>query len=307
MNSNLHKAKRNKNDEFYTPLDAIENELKHYKEHFRSKVVLCNCDDPLVSKFTQYFSYNFEHLGLKRLIATCYRNNQANLFSQNTQEEAIYLEYTGDKRGKRVPCIEDWEVKPLNGDGDFSSPECIQLMREADIVCTNPPFSLFRKYVTQLMEYDKQFLIIGSFNAVTYKDVFGLIKSNKLWLGCNPVKEFGLPNGGNQTFGNIVWFTNLTHNKRNEEFLLTKNYKGNEQCYPKYDNYDAIEVSKAANIPKDYYGAMGVPITFLDKHNPKQFEILGVANSARWIGYECLTIINSKRIYNRFIIKRRIP
>jgi hypothetical protein len=171
-NTNLHKAKNNKKDEFYTQLSDIENELRHYKDHFKNKVVYCNCDDPRVSNFFHYFSYNFEHLGLKKLIATCYKNQDADLFSTNVSDKAVYLEYTGDKNGNSIPDAHEIGVKDLQGDGDFRSQESIELLKQADIVVTNPPFSLFREYVAQLVEYDKKFVIVGHQNAITYLDIF---------------------------------------------------------------------------------------------------------------------------------------
>lgn len=284
-NENLQAARKAKKDEFYTQLTDIESELKHYKEHFQGKTVLCNCDDPRVSNFFHYFSYNFERLGLKKLITTCYKNQNRDLFSQNDSEQAIYLEYYGDKDGDRVPNPEEIGVKRLKGDGDFRSAECIELLKQADIVVTNPPFSLFREYVAQLIKYEKKFIIIGHQNAITYKEIFALIKQNKLWLG------FGFKGGAGHfyskyqdtaTAGNhregmirvsgVTWFTNLDIQKRHENLILYKTYNPND--YPKYDNYDAINVDKTADIPMDYDGAMGVPITFLDKYNPEQFEII---------------------------------
>lgn len=287
QNKNLHKAKKEKNDEFYTQLCDIENELKHYKAHFKGKTILCNCDDPRVSNFFHYFSYNFEHLGLKKLITTCYKNQDMNLFSRHNQEPAIYLEYEGNKHGGVVPKVEEIGVKWFKDDGDFRSQECIELLKQADIVVTNPPFSLFREYVSQLVEYDKKFVIIGNQNAITYKEIFKLIKENKLWLG------FGFSGGAahfiNKNYtdyatasnhkdgmirvSGVVWYTNLDHNKRHEDLILWKKYTPEE--YPHYDNYDAINVNKTSDIPCDWAGAMGVPITFLDKYNPEQFEILG--------------------------------
>lgn len=301
LNNNLAKAKKNKNDEFYTQLVDIENELKHYKNHFKDKTVYCNCDDPRVSNFFHYFSYNFENLGLKKLITTCYKNQNMELFSQNSSERAIYLEYNGDKNGDKVPNPTEIGIKLLKGDGDFRSPESIGLLQQADIVVTNPPFSLFREYVAQLIDYEKQFVIIGNKNAITYKEIFKLIKDNKLWIGNTPMgvdmlfdvpKEFAqklisnkkegssyrLINGVVKGRAQAVWFTNLDHHKRHENLILYKTY--NEAEYPKYDNYDAINVDKTADIPIDYQGAMGVPITFLDKYNPEQFEILGIAGGS---------------------------
>jgi hypothetical protein len=290
-NSSLGGARTAKKDEFYTQLTDIERELKHYKAQFKGKVVYCNCDDPAVSQFFHYFSYNFEHLELKKLITTCYRSQATDLFSQGESEQAIYLEYEGDKDGDRVPGPDEIGVKSLKGDGDFRSQEAIELLKEADIVVTNPPFSLFREYVAQLIEYDKKFLIIGNMNAITYKEIFPLIKENKVWLGVTrtgtgsmwfrvnddaPAKtgqrvdEDGVRY---QTIGNSAWFTNMDTSKRHEELILYETYS--PEKYPTYDNYDAIEVGKVAEIPVDYAGVMGVPITFLGKHNPKQFEILG--------------------------------
>ena len=288
LNTSLTNASKAKQDEFYTQLSDIEKEVKHYKKHFKNKVVYCNCDDPRVSNFFHYFSYNFEKLGLKKLIATCYKNQSVDLFSQNNKEQAIYLEYDGDKNGNFEPDPEEIGIKILNGNGDFRSEESIELLKQADIVVTNPPFSLFREYLAQLIEYDKKFLIIGSQNAVTYKEVFSLIRDNKVWIGYKSgdmafqVPEHYEPRETRyweddegqkwRSLGNICWFTNLDISKRDEDLILYKKY--NEKEYPKYDNYNAINVGKVAEIPMDYKGAMGVPITFLDKYNPNQFEIL---------------------------------
>ena len=288
QNSNLTLAKANKKDEFYTQLSDIERELKHYKKHFKDKVVLCNCDDPRVSNFFHFFSFNFEKFGLKKIIATCYKSQSMDLFSQNNSEQAIYLEYTGDKNGNNVPDAEEIGIKHLKGDGDFRSKECIELLKEADIVVTNPPFSLFREYVAQLVEYDKKFIIVGHQNAITYKEIFKLFKDNKVWLG------FGFTGGaghflntqyedyatasshkeGMIRVSGVHWLTNLDINKRHEDLILYKKYSPEE--YPTYDNYDAINVDVAKDIPADYKGAIGVPITFLDKFNPDQFEIISL-------------------------------
>jgi len=287
-NSKLSNAKNAKNDEFYTQLSDIEKELKHYKRHFKGKVVLCNCDDPRVSNFFHYFAYNFEKLGLKKLITTCYKNQNADLFSQNDSEQAIYLEYEGDKNGNNVPDPDEIGIKHFKGDGDFRSEECIELLKQADIVVTNPPFSLFREYVAQLNEYEKKFVIVGHQNALKYKEIFPLIRDNKIWLG------FGFKGGAahfiNKHYENyaaatdkkegmirvsgVHWFTNLDINKRHEDLILYKDYIPEE--YPKYENLNAINVNKTKDIPIDYVGMMGVPITFMDKHNPDQFEIIGV-------------------------------
>ncbi|MFR9543238.1 MAG: adenine-specific methyltransferase EcoRI family protein [Rikenellaceae bacterium] len=287
-NGNLHRAKSSKKDEFYTQLSDIEKELRHYKEHFKGKVVFCNCDDPRVSNFFHYFSYNFEALGLKKLITTCYKSQNMDLFSENDCEQAIYLEYEGDKNGDKIPNPEEIGIKPLRGDGDFRSVECIELLKQADIVVTNPPFSLFREYVAQLIEYDKKFVIVGHQNAITYKDIFKLIKDDKMWLGygfAGGAAHFinkhyedyataGDHKDGMIRVSGVVWFTNLEIKKRHEDLILYKSYKGNEEEYPIYDNYDAINVNKTKDIPVDYRGIIGVPITFLDKYNPEQFEIV---------------------------------
>ena len=294
-NQDLRTARRSKKDEFYTQLSDIEKELKHYRPHFKGKVVYCNCDDPRVSNFFHFFSFQFEKLGLKKLIATCYKNQDMDLFSRNDTERAIYLEYEGDRSGNRVPDPEEIGIKHLKGDGDFRSAETIELLKKADIVVTNPPFSLFREYVAQLVEYEKQFLIIGSVNAISYKKIFKLIKENRVWLGPSihgGDREFGVPDDyplkvarfriddqGRKYIRvkGVRWFTNLDFKECHEDLVLYKTYT--PEAYPKYDNYDAIEVSKTKEIPEDYYGAMGVPITFLDKYNPEQYEILGITDS----------------------------
>lgn len=296
---NLDKAKSKKNDEFYTLLSSIENELKHYKHHFKDKVVYCNCDDPRVSNFFHYFSYNFNKLGLKKLITTCYKNQQYDIFSQNSSEKAVYLEYKGEKNGGKIPTAEAIGVYQLNGDGDFRSKECIDLLIEADIVVTNPPFSLFREYITQLFDFNKKFLIIGNINAITYKEVFNLIKENKLWLGYNTTRHFLQPDGSLYETARTFWYTNLDINKRHEELLLYKSYT--EEEYPKYDNFDAINVNESIEIPKDYDGYMGVPVTFIDKYNPEQFEIVKFRK-----GNDNKDLcIKGKTPYFRVIIKNR--
>ncbi len=294
LNRNLDAAKRAKEDEFYTQLSDIERELKHYRKHFKGKVVYLNCDDPRISNFFHYFSYNFEKLGLKKLIATCYKNQESNLFSQNDSEHAIYLEYEGDKNGSGVPDPEEIGIKPLKGDGDFRSPESIELLKQADIVVTNPPFSLFREYMAQLMTYDKQFLIVGNQNAITYKEIFRLIQENKVWLGYNNgdmkfmVPDYYTPRATRfwvdedgqkwRSLGNACWFTNLDIKKRHEDLILYKTYEPSE--YLTYVNYDAIDVSHYKDIPVDYDGIMGVPVTLLDQFNPDQFELVGNSDDA---------------------------
>jgi len=317
-NKNLHKARDSKKDEFYTQLCDIEQELKHYKKHFKNKVVYCNCDDPRVSNFFHYFSYNFEKLGLKKLIATCYKNQNMDLFSQNSSEQAIYLEYDGDKNGNNIPDSNEIGIKPLKGDGDFRSAECIELLKQADIVVTNPPFSLFREYVAQLIEYDKKFLIVGHQNAITYKEIFKLIKENKIWLGYGfkggaahfinkhyeDYAAAGDHKDGMIRVSGVTWFTNLEINKRHEELILYKTYKNNEEEYSKYDNYDAINVDKTKDIPLDYEGEMGVPITFLDKYNPDQFEIVTMSTMSG-ISANHWTYIDGKPRYARIYIKNK--
>ena len=323
QNRNLHAAKREKKDEFYTQLSDIQSELAYYKVHFKDKIVYCNCDDPRVSNFFKYFSLNFEYLGLKKLIATCYKNQQPDLFSQHDSEKAIYLEYEGDQDGNRRPDTHEITVKHLQGDGDFHSTECIELLKEADIVVTNPPFSLFREYVAQLIEYDKKFLIIGNMNASSYKEIFPLIKENLMWYGpsiSSGDREFGVPDNypitaashridehGNKYIRvkGVRWFTNLPHEKRNQEMILDKEYSPDE--YPKYDNYDAIEVSKTKNIPKDWSGPMGVPISFLDKYNPEQFEILGMDRPLikKLTGKQSRFWLNGKENYARILIRHK--
>lgn len=331
-NENFNKAKNSKKDEFYTQLSDIEKELKHYKNHFKDKVVYCNCDDPRVSNFFHYFSYNFEKFGLKKLITTCYKNQNADLFSQNDSEKAVYLEYEGDKNKNKIPDIEEIGIKHLKGDGDFRSNESIELLKQADIVVTNPPFSLFREYVSKLVEYDKKFLIIGNVNAISYKEIFKLIKENKLWLGASihsGDREFGVPEdyplnaAGYRVDENgkkfirvkgVRWFTNLDYSERHEELILYKQYTPYE--FPRYDNYNAINVDKTKEIPMDYDGIMGVPITFLDRYNPEQFEIIGSDYEVKegllpeivnpnWKGKIDRGYVNGKRMYARLLIKNK--
>lgn len=293
LNRSFYAAKASKQDEFYTQLSDIEKELKHYGLHFKGKKVYCNCDDPRISNFFHYFSFNFKKLNLKKLIATCYKNQDRDLFSRNDAEHAIYLEYSGDRKQSPVPDPEDIGIKHLKGDGDFRSDETIGLLKQTDIVVTNPPFSLFREYVAQLIKYDKKFVIVGNQNAISYKEIFALIKANKLWLGVNNgdmafmVPDYYKPRDTRfwvdehgqkwRSLGNAAWFTNLDLAKRHEDLILYKTY--NPETYPTYDNYDAIEVSKITDIPADFDGVMGVPLTFLDKYNPDQFEIVGLSGT----------------------------
>ena len=292
-NNNLHTAKKARNDEFYTMLTDIEKEMRYYKDFFKGKVVYCNCDDARESNFFKYFSLNFEFLGLKKLITTGYK----------ADGKGVVLVYEGDKNGNRRVDNEEIVVKELNGDGDFRSEECIEYLKECDVVVTNPPFSLFRQYVKQLMDYGKKFIIIGNKNALTYKEVFSFIKENKLWLGISSPNDFIQHSYAVKKSMAGLTSTNIENKKRTQPIDLYKRYSFEE--YPKYDNFDAINVDKVADIPMDYDGVMGVPITFLDRYCPTQFEIIGIANSARYIGnFPCLTIINGKRIYNRILIKK---
>lgn len=317
-NASMSAAIKAKNDEFYTLLTDIEKEMRHYRKHFKGKTVLCNCDDPFESNFFKYFVLNFNRLELKKLIATCYATSpiagqQLSLFDvvggeeeqRNKPYKAVVTkvyDVTGDGGVDMFDVAElfkthENELTELEGDGDFRSDECLALLDEADIVVTNPPFSLFREYVATLMEYDKKFIIIGNSNAITYKEVFPLIMQNKFWLGVTrsgtgsmwfrimddfPVKSGQKVENGvrYQTIGNSAWFTNLDVKKRHEEMILVKRYTPDD--YPRYDNYDAIEVSKIFDIPLDYSGVMGVPITFLGKYNPDQFEIVGITKT--WFG-----------------------
>lgn len=345
-NSSLRRASRDKNDEFYTRLEDIEDELWHYQNYFKGKTVLCNCDDPFESNFFKYFAMNFNFLQLKKLICTCYRQSpvawtQLSLF----ENENIVVKTEGGKDPYKIEIteVEDYNndgavdltdveyllknkknsLSILRGDGDFRSAECIELLKEADIVVTNPPFSLFREYVAQLFEYRKKFIIIGNQNAITYKEVFLLLKANKMWLGHKfGAQSFQVPmyfernntyieNGKKYAkFGNICWYTNLDTTKRHEQLILYKKY--NEIDYPQYDNYNAINVDKVADIPCDYYGAMGVPITFLDKYNPEQFEMIGIMNTGeenvgiRYPGTpHGRPLVNGVEKYLRILIRRK--
>lgn len=335
----LSSAKKAKKDEFYTQLPDINNELRHYTAHFRGKTVYCNCDDPYESNFFRYFILNFNRLGLKRLVTTCYNGSpisgkQLPLDSREIPcgiAHKVEVTEVKDFDGNGCFDLEDIghallngnaaaKVKKLKGDGDFRSKECVDLLKKADIVVTNPPFSLFREYVAQLMAYEKKFLIIGNVNAVTYKECFKLIRKNQMWLGASihsGDREFGVPEdyplnaAGTRTdaSGNkfirvkgVRWFTNLDYAKRHEDLILYEKYSPGK--YPKYDNYDAINVNKTAEIPCDYDGIMGVPITFLDKYNPAQFEILGIDDHrVNWRGRG--PDLNGKCLYRRIIIQRK--
>lgn len=288
-NSNLHQAKRVKNDEFYTLLTDIEKEMNHYKPYFKGKTILCNCDDVRKSNFFVYFSNNFESLGIKKLITTGY----------DEDGRGVVFEYEGDKNGNLMVDPNEIKVTELKGNGDFRSEECVEYLKQADIVITNPPFSLFRDFIALLFKYNKDFIIIGNQNAITYKEVFPYIMENRLWLGNNYVKEFVQPDGTRKKFGNILWYTNIPHKKRNLPMDFYKTY--NEKEFPKYDNYDAINVDKTCDIPMDYYGVMGVPITFLDKYCPAQFEIVRFRKG----NDDKDLCVNGKCPYFRVLIRRK--
>jgi len=336
----LYNAKRQKNDEFYTQLADIENELRHYKEQFRGKVVFCNCDDPYESNFFKYFANNFNHLGLKKLIATSYTNSPIvgqqilpldieGLKPDGKQPFKVEINEVPDSDGDGAVGLADVQyllkhnkntTTPLKGNGDFRSEECVELLKQADIVVTNPPFSLFREYVTQLVEHDKKYLIIGNTNALTYKDIFKLIKDDKLRTGYtnfNVGMFFVVPNDWEQ-FHHIdesgkkiarvstsCWFTNFEVEKHKEEITLYKKYVPEE--YPKYENYEAIEVSKVSEIPTDFDGAMGVPITFVDKYNPEQFQIiaLGIVGSISFKTNRKMEILEQGKSTGRFTMNAK--
>ena len=289
-NELLQKAKKSKSDEFYTQFSDIERELQHYRNHFKGKIVYCNCDDPRVSNFHKYFAVNFHELGLKKLISSCYRQQIDDLFSSCECENGYYSVYAGERNAEGDPVSS--EIIYFKGDGDFRSPECIELLEESDVVVTNPPFSLFREYVDQLVRFKKEFLIIGNINAITYKEIFQMIQNNEVWLGVNlgrGISGFIVPshyelygtetridNDGNRIVAsnNCLWLTNLDTPVRHRELELSKRYSGNESEYQKYDNFDGINVDRTQDIPVDYDGVIGVPITFLHKFNPDQFEII---------------------------------
>ena len=309
-NKNLNAAKTAKKDEFYTQMTDIERELQHYWQHFRDKVVLCNCDDPYESNFFKYFALRFNQLGLKKLICTCYdgspvMGSELSLFALDAEGEEKKVAYkveiteVSDVNGDGAVDLADVEylikndknvLSILRGNGDFRSQECIELLKEADIVVTNPPFSLFREYIGQLMKYEKKFLIVGNQGAIIYKEIFPAVIENRIWLGygfkggaahfLSPYEDIATASDhkeGMIRVSGVHWFTNLEIPKRNEPIDLVCKYSPEE--YPTYDNYDAIEVSKTNDIPCDYIGVMGVPITFLDKYNPEQFEILGMCEN----------------------------
>lgn len=294
-NRDFQEARQAKKDEFYTSLSDIEVELAHYTKHFQGKVVYCNCDDPRVSNFFRYFSTNFERLGLKKLITTSYQSQDPINFSRRDSSAALRLEYTGPDQSGLIDATVVSDVQPLQGDGDFRSSESVELLKQADIIVTNPPFSLFREYIAQLVEHEKQFLIIGNMNAVTYNEVFPLIQANKLWYGPSiraGDREFRVPDdypltatgarvdhAGNKFIRvkGVRWFTNLDYAGRHVDLPLTQRF--DPALYPTYANFEAIDVSRTKDIPKDYPGLMGVPISFLDRFSPAQFEIVGSSKS----------------------------
>lgn len=359
-NSNLRAAKRVKNDEFYTQLTDIEKEMKYYRKHLKGKTVFCNCDDPFESNFFKYFVLNFNRLGLKKLICTCYSGSPVSKYRDGSDRPykavVVTVHDTDGDGGIDMTDVKtlfengENELTPLQGDGDFRSDECLELMDEADIVVTNPPFSLFREYVEILMEHEKKFVILGNMNAITYKEIFPLLKDNVIWLGNKSLnqdmyfyvpderKKWLLANKKEGSAYKIIdgvvmgrlasacWYTNLDIKKRHEELILVKKY--NLRDYPKYDNYDAINVNKVSDIPCDYDGEMGVPITFMDKYNPDQFEILGSFNNSniddkekesyvlskdtptiirgiekKWNG----PVVDKKPLYYRVIIRNKHP
>ncbi len=317
-NNILHKAKNSKSDEFYTLLEDIERELVYYKELFLDKIIYCNCDNPKESNFVKYFCSHFKELGLKKLIASYYVPGSWDLFSDNHSQHGGYFEFTKSDIGKNLT---DLPVKPFRGDGDFRSKESISLLKTADIVITNPPFSLFREFIAQLIQYEKQFLVIGNINAITYKEIFSLIQNNKVWLGVHlgrGISGFRVPEHyemyGTETHiasngdriiasNNCLWLTNLDVKTRHSQLKLTKVYEGNEISYPKFDNFDGINVNRTQDIPMDYVGAIGVPITFLHKYNPSQFEIIQFrkGNDGKDLS------INGKCPYFRILIRNKQP
>lgn len=339
-NKFLEKAKKSKNDEFYTLLVDIEKELKYYKKFFKGKIVFCNCDDPYESNFFKYFALNFNNLGLKKLISTSYASSpvvgkEIGLFEHEGKEYRINnkraykvvvseIKINNEDGGETLDDIKGiirHRIRYLKEDGDFRSEECIELLKEADVVVTNPPFSMFREYVAQLMEYNKQFLIIGNINAITYKEIFALIKNNKVWLGHGMgrwISGFIVPDKyelygtearieNNQRIvstNNCLWLTNIDFPERHNDIKLFRRY--NPEDYPTYDNYEAIEVSKTTDIPYDYDGIMGVPISYMDKFNPEQFEIIACSAFSDEEYFGCGSLyVGGKKKYARILIRRK--
>lgn len=332
-NSSLHKAKREKNDEFYTRYEDVVNELRHYKEYFKGKIVYCPCDKAYIngrSSFAQYFIAQFHQLGIKKLICTQYNpNGKGTVEEIDFEGHGLMWDYNGEEEDSDKIDETKINLTMLEGDGSFYSKECIDIMSNCDIVITNPPFSLFRKFIEQIVNLKKKFLIIGNMNAITYKEVFRLIMNNEIWLGYNTPHHFEVPfekvidekkqyeeNGKiYQQFGNICWYTNLEHNKRKELLYICKKY--DNETYPTYDNYKAIEVSEVKDIPCDYNGIMGVPVSFLQKYNPLQFEIIGTTDrggdglieymkNKNWNGKWDSAFVNGSKVYKRLFIKRKL-
>lgn len=317
-NTILHKAKSSKSDEFYTLREDIERELTFYKDSFHGKTVYCNCDNPKESNFFKYFFENFKLIGLKKLIASYFVPNTQDLFNESEPKHGSYISVTLNDLDTN---ISDLPCKPLKGNGDFRSYECTSLLKQSDIIVTNPPFSLFREHISQIVRYRKQFLVIGNINAITYQEVFNLIQSNRAWLGIHlgrGISGFKVPDHyemyGTETHissngdriispNNCLWLTNIDIQSRHDLLPLTKIYRGNEDLYPKYDNYDGINVNRTQDIPMDYEGAIGVPITFLHKYNPSQFEIIQFrkGNDGKDLS------INGKCPYFRILIKNKEP
>ena len=298
-NVKLSNAKNANNDEFSTRLGDIEKELNEYDPAvFKDKSIFCNCDDPTNSNFWIFFHMNFNRFGLKKLIATHYNMDGSSSYAMIYASEDPKDDINFDK-GTKIP---------LKGDGDFRSPECVDLLKQSDMVVTNPPFSLFREYIAQLEQYNKQFIVIGDKKAITYKEIFPLIRVNELWLGYTTVTEFKQPNGAYKKFGNKLWFTNVDTKKRHHKLETVYRWRKRKEkypdLYPKYDNYDAIEVGNVLQIPLDYDGVMGVPITFVDAYNPDQFKIIGLARDT--VPKGCLTV-NGKRKYARILIRNKHP
>lgn len=316
-NNNLIQAKHQKDDEHYTMYTSIELELVHYEDQLRDKIIYCNCDDVEHSNFIEYLCRQGPYIGIKKLYGTCYKADNTSSYYITFEPPENLEEFESDN-------WKDYLIKTqMNGNGDFRSEESIELLKESDVIISNPPFSLYREYVAQLIEYDKKFLIIGNENSITYKEIFKLIKDNKLWYGYTKVKEFLRPDGSISKFGNVSWFTNLEVTKRNEPMILIKEYYGHEEEFLQYDNYNAIEVSKTCNIPRDYNGIMGVPISWLDKYCPNQFSILCLTqrddpyrnkkytiedqNNASDLNRSACIIQNGviKPMYARILIRRR--
>ena len=316
-NANFHSSKKRKNNEFYTQYEDIDNELLRYKEQFAGKTVYCNCDDPEVSQFFKYFFLNFKLFALKKLIATCYRSQDRDLFSEEPCKRGVCVTYEGEYDGSQMPDIKYLNVLELQGDGDFRSPECKEFLKSADIVVTNPPFSLFNDFIELMMEFNKKFIILGNKNAVRNKKIFPLVIEKKIWLGATIPRKFYLPDNSTIDYlsGLCRWFTNLECHKKITPVILSKKY--NERDYPTYDTFNAINVDKVKDIPIDYNGYIGVPVTFIDKWNPEvdsetsfastnDYEIIGILSHGIDSKYDFAEpIVNGKKLYSRFIIKKK--